>query len=106
MNLIASSSSSFFLFLLGFCLAQDVGSKELTYEIKTTWNGEPLDHDPARVTFSTDVESGDLEFKVSAQFFNSPIQGEKPIENCPARTYFGLYRYEVMRIGQESNSQM
>ena len=76
------------------CLGQEDKKSSLTYEIKTTWDGEPIDHDPARVTLSV-TEGGDVNLTMSALFFNSPHPEEPVIENCQERSTFGLWKYEV-----------
>ena len=70
-------AASFSLPLL-LALCSGLEDQKLTFEIKTTWDGQPIDHDPARVGMFV-TESGDLNLTMSAPFFNSPIPSETNI---------------------------
>ena len=80
------------LTLGGCCLGLE--DESLSYEIKTTWDGRAIDHDPARVTLFV-TKDGDVNLTMSAPFFNSPKPEKAIIENCPERSTRELWNYEV-----------
>jgi len=58
------------------------------YEIKTTWNGEPIDHEPVTLTLEK-FETG-VALNVSAPFFNDPAP-----DGPAGKPFFKLWDYEV-----------
>ncbi|XP_071453520.1 uncharacterized protein [Hetaerina americana] len=90
-------NTSFLILLLmvAFTVGQsdDTQNSEMTYQIKTTWDDRPLDHDPVAVTLVGRGKEG-VEIKVDAPFFGVPGNpgGEvgKPFDK--------LWEYEVVEV--------
>ena len=59
----------------------------LTYEIKTTWDGKPIDN---KVTLMlTGTEDGDIQLNIVAPFFNDPAPS-----GPSGLPFMGLWDYE------------
>ncbi|XP_027874291.1 UPF0462 protein C4orf33 homolog isoform X1 [Xiphophorus couchianus] len=64
--------------------------RKMEFAIQHTWDSNPVDHDPIRISF-TDGQSG-LRMEVSGPFFNDP---ESPAGE-PGIAFPGLWNYEVV----------
>jgi hypothetical protein len=60
----------------------------LEYEIKTTWNNQPIDHEPIRIKLERNDQS-DLNITITAPFFNDPPKPDKKVGD-----FFNLWDYE------------
>lgn len=65
--------------------------RKMEFAIQHTWDSNPVDHDPIRISF-TDGQSG-LRMEVSGPFFNDP---ESPAGE-PGIAFPGLWNYEGKR---------
>ena len=61
-----------------------------SYSIALTWDGQPIDHAPAKITMRG--VSGDLEISISAPYFGDPA----PEGGKPGETYWQLWEHEVV----------
>lgn len=62
----------------------------LEYNITTTWNGGPIDHDPVQLSLSGSADGQYLELSIKAPFFNDPPSPPGP----PGQPFYGLWDYE------------
>ncbi|XP_033743396.1 UPF0462 protein C4orf33 homolog [Pecten maximus] len=64
----------------------------MEFSITTTWDSQPVDHPPVKITLSRHVGGNDVNIHVDAPFFNDP-----PNPGGPAGQPFPkLYNYEVV----------
>uniref|UniRef100_A0A8C6WEH4 Chromosome 4 open reading frame 33 n=1 Tax=Neogobius melanostomus TaxID=47308 RepID=A0A8C6WEH4_9GOBI len=63
---------------------------QLQFSIENTWNSDPVDHEPIRITFSP--WEGGLKMQVFGPFFNDPAAPPGP----PGHAFPGLWDYEVV----------
>ena len=63
---------------------------EKKFSIATTWDGQPVDHEPVELTLEGDGE--DLVIRISAPFFGDPA----PEGGKPGEAFFKLWEYEVV----------
>ncbi|XP_028299998.1 UPF0462 protein C4orf33 homolog [Gouania willdenowi] len=77
-----------FFYLLQCCLS--LPFKQMEFGIHYTWDSNPVDHDPIRISFSPG--NGGLTMKVSGPFFNDPASPPGP----PGHAFPGLWEYEVV----------
>ncbi|XP_076064325.1 UPF0462 protein C4orf33 homolog isoform X2 [Oratosquilla oratoria] len=63
----------------------------ISYHVEKTWNGDPINHDPVKITLEGDGKEN-LLLHIEAPFFNDPPNpGGKPGE-----PFFELWNYEVV----------
>lgn len=60
----------------------------MQFLIKHTWDSDPVNHDPIRISFSPG--EGGLKMEVSGPFFNNPVAPPGP----PGQPFPGLWDYE------------
>lgn len=60
----------------------------MQFLIKHTWDSNPVNHDPIRISFSPG--NGGLKMEVSGPFFNNPAAPLGP----PSQPFPGLWDYE------------
>ena len=60
------------------------------FSIATTWDGQPVDHEPVKLTLEGDGE--DLVIRISAPFFGDPA----PEGGKAGEAFFKLWEYEVV----------
>jgi hypothetical protein len=63
-------------------------SMSFEYEIKSTWNNQPIDHEPIRIKLERN-ELNDLNITINAPFFNDPPKPDKKVGD-----FFNLWDYE------------
>ncbi|XP_052790081.1 UPF0462 protein C4orf33 homolog [Mya arenaria] len=63
-----------------------------TYSIQTTWDGQPITHDPISITVGPFDPTGHLVLTASGPYFNDP---GRPPNSTVGETYSGLWDYEV-----------
>ena len=61
-----------------------------TYAVGVTWDGQPIDHPPAKIGLRGDGDS--LEITISAPYFGDPA----PEGGKPGEAYFKLWDHEVV----------
>ena len=61
-----------------------------SYSISNTWDGKPIDHDPAKISFSGTKDF--VEMSINAPYFGDPA----PPGGKPGEGYFKLWEYEVV----------
>lgn len=61
---------------------------QMQFDIKHTWDSNPVNHDPLRITFSPG--QGGLRMEASGPFFNDPAAPAGP----PSQAFPGLWDYE------------
>ena len=59
------------------------------FEIKTTWDGKPVDHQPVKITLIG--ADDDLIIEIKAPYFDDPAP-----EGKPGEAFFKLWEYEVV----------
>ncbi|XP_063332943.1 UPF0462 protein C4orf33 homolog isoform X1 [Pelmatolapia mariae] len=63
---------------------------QMQFDIEHTWDSNPVNHDPLKITFSPGL--GGLKVEVSGPFFNDPAAPAGP----PSQAFPGLWNYEVV----------
>lgn len=61
---------------------------QMQFDIEHTWDSNPVNHDPLKITFSPGL--GGLKVEVSGPFFNDPAAPAGP----PSQAFPGLWNYE------------
>lgn len=60
----------------------------MQYSIETTWDSDPVNHDPIKIDFSPGL--GGLKIEMFGPFFNDPPGPDGP----PGQTFPQLWNYE------------
>ena len=62
------------------------------YTIDSTWNGDPVDHNPVEISLTRCNDDDSLLVDISAPFFDDP----SPEGGKPGEAFFKLWDYEVV----------
>jgi len=62
-----------------------------SYDISTTWDSQPIDHNPIRITVGPTDDAGNVILTASGPFFNDPAV---PPNSTVGQPYMGLWDYE------------
>ncbi|XP_052788443.1 UPF0462 protein C4orf33 homolog [Mya arenaria] len=66
-----------------------------TYNIQTTWDGQPINHDPIKITVGPVESTGHVMLSASGPFFND---SERPPNSTVGEPYYGLWNYEAVEV--------
>eukprot|EP00794_Sanderia_malayensis_P007400 gene7401-8220_t len=65
--------------------------KSMSFEIRSQWHDQPIDHEPVKLFLKSNSESNSLDIEVEAPFFDDPAPNGKPGQPFPQ-----LWDYEVV----------